>query len=113
MASLLELQTIASNKGNLTIFEKIFPVQIQFVGYFYGENFLSLNKCFTQGWSAFFCVKGNCNFVVYNSGKEVIYKIEKPHLCFLSDPEDKYTIESISSDAIIILVSTVEHHLLL
>lgn len=106
MAKLYELETFSSDKGNLTVFEKIIPGAIQRIFYIYeaGQNPRAGHR-HHQTWNALICLSGSCRVYSDNGREEETFRLTNPRQCLVLKPEDWHTMDEFSEDAILLVVS--------
>ena len=106
MAKLYELETFSSDKGNLTVFEKIIPGTIQRIFYIYqaGQNPRAGHRHY-QTWNALICLSGSCRVYCDNGREEETFCLTSPRQCLVLKPEDWHTMDEFSADAILLVVS--------
>lgn len=106
MAKLIQLQTYLSEKGSLTVFEKVLPKGIKRIFYIYNaENQLRGGHRHKLAFNALTCVSGSCK-VYNNNGKiEEIFDLDSPEKCLLLDPEDWHSMYDFSENAVLLVLS--------
>ena len=106
MAKLHELTTFSSDKGNLTVFEKILPGTIQRIFYIYqaGQDPRAGHR-HHRAWNALICLHGSCRVYSNNGQQEKTFHLNDPRQCLVLEPEDWHTMDEFSEDAILLVVS--------
>ncbi len=106
MPNLLDLQTFSSEKGSLTVFERILKEDIKRVFYIYGVNDE------TRGGhrhkiarNALCCVNGSCEVYINDGNDEFTFLLESPQKCLLVEPNDWHQMRNFSKDAILLVIS--------
>ncbi|WP_080239003.1 sugar 3,4-ketoisomerase [Spirosoma rigui] len=106
MAKLYELETFSSERGNLTVFEKVIPGTIQRIFYIYqaGHNIRAGHR-HHRAWNALICVSGSCRVYNDNGIVEETFYLNSPNQCLVLEPEDWHTMDMFTDDAILLVVS--------
>jgi hypothetical protein len=106
MAKLHQLKTFSSEKGNLTIFEKLIPGTIQRVFYIYGAQGASrAGHRHIRTWGALICLAGSCRIYAHNGSEEEFYFLDSPDKCLVLQPEDWHVMDSFTEDAILLVMA--------
>lgn len=106
MAKVHQLKTFSSEKGNLTIFEKIIPGTIQRVFYIYGANDSArAGHRHIKTWGALVCLAGNCRVYSHDGNEETFYNLDSPDKCLVLEPQDWHVMDNFSSDAILLVMA--------
>jgi tellurite resistance-related uncharacterized protein len=106
MAKLYELETFSSDRGNLTVFEKVLPGVIQRIFYIYqaGQDPRAGHR-HHRAWNALICLKGSCRVYSDNGREEEMFRLADLRQCLVLEPEDWHTMDEFSEDAILLVVS--------
>jgi len=84
MAVLLELQTFLSEKGSLTVFEKVLTNGIKRIFYIYNAfNQIRGGHRHKLAYNALTCLSGTCKVYVNNGDYEEIFALDSPDKCVL------------------------------
>jgi len=87
MAVLLELQTFLSEKGSLTVFEKVLTIGIKRIFYIYNAfNQIRGGHRHKLANNALTCVSGTCKIYVHNGENEETFILDTPDKCVLLEP---------------------------
>lgn len=106
MAKLLHLQTFSSEKGSLTVFEKILPKGIKRIFYIYdAKDQIRGGHRHVLAYNALTCVSGNCKVLVDNGVETHTYELNTPDTCLLLDPIDWHQMYDFSEDAVLLVLS--------
>ena len=106
MAKVHQLKTFSSEKGNLTIFEKIIPGTIQRVFYIYGaNNSARAGHRHVKTWGALICLAGSCRIYSHDGNEETFYYLDSPDKCLVLEPQDWHVMDNFSSDAILLVMA--------
>ncbi len=106
MAQLLNLQTISSEKGSLTVFEKILPEGIKRIFYIYdAKDQIRGGHRHKLAYNALTCVSGKCKVFVDNGEINETYELDTPNACLLLDPIDWHEMYDFSEDAVLLVMS--------
>ena len=106
MAKLLHLQTFSSEKGSLTVFEKILPEGIKRIFYIYdAKDHIRGGHRHVLAHNALTCVRGNCKVFVDNGEEKYTYELNTPDTCLLLDPVDWHQIYDFSENAVLLVLS--------
>lgn len=106
MAKLFHLQTFSSEKGSLTVFEKILPQGIKRIFYIYkAENQVRGGHRHTLAYNALTCVSGKCKVFVNNGQEKQVFDLDTPDTCLLLNPEDWHEMYDFSEDAVLLVLS--------
>ena len=106
MAKILQLNTFSSDKGSLTVFEKILSGNIKRLFYIYGvkeqERGGHRHK---MAWNALTCVNGHCKVYVHDGVDETTYQLDSPDKCLVLEPKDWHQMFEFSEDAVLLVMS--------
>lgn len=106
MAVLLELQTFLSEKGSLTVFEKVLTNGIKRIFYIYNAfNQIRGGHRHKLAYNALTCVSGTCKVYVHNGDYEEIFALDSPDKCVLVEPRDWHTMYDFSENAVLLVLS--------
>ncbi|MFN3489018.1 MAG: sugar 3,4-ketoisomerase [Emticicia sp.] len=106
MATLLELQTILSEKGSLTVFEKVLTNGIKRIFYIYNAfNQIRGGHRHKLAYNALICVSGSCKVYVHNGESEETFILDSPNKCVLLEPRDWHTMYDFSESAVLLVLS--------
>ena len=106
MAKLLELQTYLSEKGSLTVFEKVLPKGIKRIFYIYNAfNQLRGGHRHKLAYNALTCVSGSCKVYNHNGEIEETFILDSPEKCVLLEPRDWHTMYDFSENAVLLVLS--------
>ncbi len=106
MAKLLHLQTISSEKGNLTVFEKILHEGIKRIFYIYNaQNQVRGGHRHKLANNALTCVSGSCKVYVDNGVFTETIILDSPDKCLLLEPQDWHEMYDFSDDAVLLVLS--------
>jgi WxcM-like, C-terminal len=106
MAKLIHLQTISSEKGNLTVFEKILPEGIKRIFYIYdAKNQVRGGQRHELAYNALTCVSGKCKVLVDDGNTSQIFCLDTPDTCLLLDPIDWHEMYDFSENAVLLVMS--------
>jgi hypothetical protein len=106
MAKLLHLQTFSSEKGNLTVFEKILPEGIKRIFYIYNaENQIRGGHRHVLAYNALTCVSGQCKIFVDNGEEKQVFDLDSPDKCLLLEPRDWHSMYDFSRNAVLLVLS--------
>ncbi len=106
MAKLLHLQTFSSEKGSLTVFEKILPEGIKRIFYIYdAKNQVRGGQRHVLAYNALTCVSGKCKVFVDNGEETQTFELDTPDTCLLLDPVDWHKMYDFSEDAVLLVLS--------
>ncbi|WP_435355153.1 sugar 3,4-ketoisomerase [Emticicia sp. SJ17W-69] len=106
MAKLLHLQTFSSEKGSLTVFEKILPEGVKRIFYIYdAKNQIRGGHRHKLALVALACVSGKCKVFVDNGSETQIFELSTPDTCLLLDPSDWHQMYDFSDDAVLLVLS--------
>lgn len=106
MAKLLQLQTFLSEKGSLTVFEKILPKGIKRIFYIYNaENQIRGGHGHKLTQNALTCVNGSCKVYTNNGVKKEVFDLDTPEKCLLLEPEDWHSMYDFSENAVLLVLS--------
>lgn len=106
MPKLIELQTHSSERGSLTVFEKILPQGIKRVFYIYdAQGQTRGGHRHKNAWVALTCVSGSCEVYTNNGEIEMTYMLDSPSKCLLLEPNDWHQMSTFSDDAVLLVLS--------
>lgn len=106
MAKLLHLQTFSSEKGSLTVFEKILSEGIKRIFYIYdAKNQIRGGHRHVLAYNALTCVSGKCKVFIDNGEETQTFELDTPNICLLLDPEDWHQMYDFSEDAVLLVLS--------
>lgn len=106
MAKLLQLQTILSEKGSLTVFEKILPNGIKRIFYIYNaDNQIRGGHGHKLTQNALTCVNGSCKVYINNGVKKEIFDLDSPNKCLLLEPKDWHSMYDFSENTVLLVLS--------
>jgi dTDP-4-dehydrorhamnose 3,5-epimerase-like enzyme len=106
MAKLLHLQTFSSEKGSLTVFEKILPEGIKRIFYIYdAKDQIRGGHRHFLAYNALTCVSGKCKVFVDNGEETHTFELDTPNVCLLLDPKDWHQMYDFSEDAVLLVLS--------
>ena len=108
MAKFLKFKTHIDNRGSLTVIEKQIPFDIKRVFYIYDVD--DSKRGFHKHKSTIqlaVCVKGSCDIVVENNNNnKETYKLNKPELGLIIEPEDYHWMENFSKDTVLLVLAS-------
>ncbi len=106
MAHLLQLQTFSSEKGHLTVFERVLPGTVQRAFYIYGVgNEPRAGHRHIKSWNALVCVAGKCRVLVEDGEKHEEFWLDTPEKCLVLEPQDWHVMDSFSDNAVLFVLS--------
>ena len=106
MTVLLELKTFLSEKGSLTVFERILPNGIKRIFYIYNVfNQVRGGHRHRLSYNALTCVSGACIVYVHNGENEETFVLYSPDKCLLLEPRDWHTMYDFSENAVLLVLS--------
>lgn len=106
MAKFIQLQTFLSEKGSLTVFEKILQNGIKRIFYIYNaENQERGGHRHKLAHNALTCVSGSCKVYINDGERERIYELDSPEKCLLLEPQDWHTMYDFSTGAVLLVLS--------
>jgi len=106
MAKLFHLQTFSSEKGSLTVFEKILPEGIRRIFYIYdAKNQIRGGHRHKITNNALTCVSGSCKVFVDNGEEQQVFDLDTPDKCLLLDPVDWHEMYDFSDNAVLLVLS--------
>jgi dTDP-4-dehydrorhamnose 3,5-epimerase-like enzyme len=106
MPQLLTLQTFTSEKGSLTVFEKILQGDIKRVFYIYGvKDEVRGGHRQKIAKNALTCLYGSCKVYVNNGKEEQFFELDSPNKCLILEPEDWHQISNFSDNAVLLVLS--------
>lgn len=106
MPHLVELNTFGTEAGNLTVLENIIPGSIKRVFYIYGVGDVSRGgHRHHKTWNALICLHGSCRVYSNDGYQEEYFLLNNPSSCLILEPKDWHTMDSFSSDAILLVLS--------
>ena len=108
MAKFLKFKTHIDDRGSLTVIEKQIPFDIKRVFYIYDVD--DSKRGFHKHKSTIqlaVCLKGSCDIVVEKINKE-IYKLNKPEIGLLIEPEDYHWMENFSKGTVLLVMASKE-----
>lgn len=106
MAKIFHLQTYSSEKGSLTVFEKILPEGIKRIFYIYdAKNQIRGGHRHKLTNNALTCVSGSCKVFVENGKEQQVFDLDTPDKCLLLDPADWHEMYDFSDNAVLLVLS--------
>jgi quercetin dioxygenase-like cupin family protein len=106
MATLINLQTIQSPKGKLTVFERLLNNDIKRVFYIYETTEQVRGKHrHKESTHAIICVSGGCKIYVNDGNEENIFKINSPEQCLIIKPEEWREMYDFTEGTILLCMS--------
>lgn len=106
MAELIQLETYLSEKGSLTVLEKILPNGIKRIFYIYNaENQVRGGHRHKLTYNALVCVSGSCKVYNHDGEKEEIFDLDSPEKCLLIEPRDWHTMYDFSKNTVLLVLS--------
>lgn len=106
MAKLSHLETHITERGSLTVLEKILPEGIKRIFYIYNaENQVRGGHRHKLAYNALVCVGGTCKVYVHNGEIEEIYHLDSPDKCLLLEPRDWHTMYDFSKNSVLLVLS--------
>lgn len=106
MANLLELQTYLSEKGSLTVFEKVLKKGIKRIFYIYNAHKQERGgHRHKLAYNALTCVSGSCEVYVHNGETEETFILDSPDKCLLLEPRDWHTMYDFTENAVLLVLS--------
>lgn len=106
MAKLIQLETFLSEKGSLTVLEKILPDGIKRIFYIYNaENQVRGGHRHKLTYNALVCVSGSCKVYNHDGEKEEIFDLDSPEKCLLVEPTDWHTMYDFSKNTVLLVLS--------
>ena len=104
---LIHFKTHKDSRGSLTVLEKEIPFEIKRVFYIYGvdESKRGFHKHMKTRQVAI-CINGSCNIIF--SKNEIIkkFKLDKPGIGLLIEPEDFHWMENFSKETILLVLAS-------
>lgn len=106
MPKLIQLETFLSDKGSLTVLEKILPEGIKRIFYIYNvENQVRGGHRHKLTYNALVCVSGSCKVYNHDGEKEEIFDLDSPEKCLLVEPRDWHTMYDFSKNTVLLVLS--------
>jgi dTDP-4-dehydrorhamnose 3,5-epimerase-like enzyme len=109
MSKIIDLQTFADKRGNLTVVEKVLPFDIKRVFYIYGvDSSVRGNHRHIKTIQAAISIKGSCN-ILCQSGDLLpidVFVLDNPSKCLLIEPEDFHWMDNFSEDCILMVFAS-------
>ena len=106
MAQLLQLNTFTSEKGSLTVFEKILPGNVKRLFYIYGvKDQKRGGHRHKIAWNALTCVAGNCKVYLHDGEEEQVFHLDSPDKCLVIEPNDWHQMYDFSENAVLLALS--------
>ncbi len=106
MPKLIQLETFLSDKGSLTVLEKILPEGIKRIFYIYNaENQVRGGHRHKLTYNALVCVSGSCKVYNHDGEKEEIFDLDSPEKCLLVEPKDWHTMYDFSKNTVLLVLS--------
>ena len=106
MAKLIQLETYLSEKGSLTVLEKILPDGIKRIFYIYNaENQVRGGHRHKLTYNALVCVSGSCKVYNHDGEKEEVFDLDSPEKCLLVEPRDWHTMYDFSKNTVLLVLS--------
>ena len=103
----INFNTHKDSRGSLTVLEKEIPFEIKRVYYIYGvdESKRGFHKHMKTRQVAI-CINGSCNIIF--SKNEIIkkFKLDKPGIGLLIEPEDFHWMENFSKETILLVLAS-------
>lgn len=107
MAHIIDLQTFTDKRGNLTVIEKILPLDIKRIFYIYGvDDSIRGGHRHKKTVQAAICIQGRCSIYNNNSKTEEYFILDSPNKCLILNPEDWHKMENFSKDAILMVLAS-------
>tara|TARA_B100000780_G_C21049149_1_gene421247 strand:+ start:737 stop:1093 length:357 start_codon:yes stop_codon:yes gene_type:complete len=106
MAKIINFKTHNDKRGSLTVIEEQVPFDIKRVFYIYNvdDSRRGLHKHKITRQLAV-CVKGSCDIVIENTENET-YKLDRPEIGLIIEPEDFHWMENFSKDSILLILAS-------
>ena len=106
MAKIIKFKTYSDIRGCLTVLEKQIPFDIKRVFYIYevDDSKRGFHKHNLTRQVAI-CIQGSCDIVIENS-KKVAYRLNKPDIGLVIEPDDFHWMENFSNDSILLILAS-------
>jgi dTDP-4-dehydrorhamnose 3,5-epimerase-like enzyme len=108
MPKLFQLTTHSSEKGDLTVFEKILPGEIKRAFYIYNVATISQQRALhghRKESNALIAIAGQCRVFVTNGQEESYFHLTRPNECLVIEPGDWHIIDEFSKGTILLVLS--------
>lgn len=108
MSKLIQLTTHSSEKGDLTVFEKILPGEIKRAFYIYNVASVSQERALhghRKESNALIAITGECRIFVTNGIEESYYNLNKPNECLVIEPGDWHIIDQFTKETVLLVMS--------
>lgn len=106
MAKLLNLPTFLSERGSLTVFERVLANGIKRIFYIYNAfNQTRGGHRHKLAYNALTCVSGSCKVYVHDGESENVFVLDAPDKCILLEPKDWHTMYDFSEGAVLLVLS--------
>lgn len=108
MAYFVELKTFADHRGILTVIEKELPFTPRRVYYIYdvaGDKVRAGHR-HRKNIQALICVRGGCEIFVNDGKSKKTYRLDRPDLCLILEPQDWHTMHHFTPDAILLVLAS-------
>ncbi|MFC5410167.1 sugar 3,4-ketoisomerase [Larkinella bovis] len=108
MPKLLQLSTFSSDKGNLTVFEKILPGELKRAFYIYGVASPDQQRALhghRKESNALIALNGHCRVFVTNGTNEAYFYLNRPDECLVIEPGDWHIIDEFTKETILLVLS--------
>ncbi|GAB3931064.1 sugar 3,4-ketoisomerase [Larkinella terrae] len=112
MSKLVQLTTFSSEKGDLTVFEKILPGELKRAFYIYNVDSVTQQRALhghRKESNALIALNGNCRIFVTNGVEESYFHLTRPDECLVIEPGDWHIIDEFSKETILLVLSN-EHY---
>ncbi len=106
MAKILNFKTHSDSRGCLTVIEKTIPFEIKRIFYIYDvdDSKRGLHKHKRTRQLAV-CIKGSCDIVIEKIKKKT-YRLDRPEIGLIIEPEDFHWMENFSKDSILLILAS-------
>lgn len=112
MSKLLQLTTFSSDRGDLTVFEKILPGELKRAFYIYNVETASQQRALhghRKESNALIALVGHCRVFVTNGQEEKYFDLTKPNECLVIEPGDWHIIDQFTKETVLLVLSN-EHY---
>lgn len=107
MARIIPIKTINDDRGSLTVVQDELPFEVKRIFYIYNsDGSIRGGHRHHKTIQAAVCVSGECEIYINNGIKKNIYKLDKPNICLLLEPEDFHTMYDFSNNAILLVFAS-------
>ena len=106
MPKIFTLPVHSSIRGDLTVFENILPGSLKRIFYITNADGETRGgHRHIRAWQGLICIQGSCNIYVETLDIKLVFNLDEPNKVLILEPQDWHTLENISDNAIILVVS--------